>query len=162
MSDTREVVRIARTGIDGNKPVGKALTGLKGVGEMYANAVAESMDYNNQIIGQLSDEEIDEIEEAIKNPDDLEIPRWLRNRRKDRETGEDLHLIEDDLELKKDFDIRRLKEIDSYKGWRHEIGLPVRGQKTQSSFRSGSKIGVSRARIQEEAAEGGGDEEGEE
>ena len=34
MSDTREVVRIARTGIDGNKPVGKALTGLKGVGEM--------------------------------------------------------------------------------------------------------------------------------
>jgi small subunit ribosomal protein S13 len=156
MSDTREVVRIARTGIDGQKPVGKALTGLKGVGEMYANAVAESMDYNNQIIGDLSDEEIDEIEEAIKNPDDLEIPGWLRNRRKDRETGEDNHLIEDDLELKKDFDIRRLKEIDSYKGWRHEIGLPVRGQKTQSSFRSGSKIGVSRARIQEEAAEGGG------
>ncbi|MFB6116083.1 MAG: 30S ribosomal protein S13 [Candidatus Nanosalina sp.] len=159
MSETREVVRIARTGIDGNKPVGKALTGLKGVGEMYANAVAESMDYKNTVIGNLDDEEIDEIEEAIKNPDQLDIPAWLRNRRKDRETGEDLHLIEDDLDLKQEFDIRRLKEIDSYKGWRHEIGLPVRGQKTQSSFRSGAKIGVSRARIQEEASEGGGDEE---
>ncbi len=160
MSETREVVRIARTGIDGNKPVGKALTGLKGVGEMYANAVAESMDYKNTIIGNLDDEEIDEIEEAIKNPDQLDVPTWLRNRRKDRETGENLHLIEDDLDLKQQFDIRRLKEIDSYKGWRHEIGLPVRGQKTQSSFRSGAKIGVSRARIQEEASEGGdGDEE---
>ena len=160
MSETREVVRIARTGIDGKKPVGKALTGLKGVGEMYANAVAESMDYKNTIIGNLSDEEIDEIEEAIKNPDELDVPAWLRNRRKDRETGEDLHLIEDDLDLKQQFDIRRLKEIDSYKGWRHEIGLPVRGQKTQSSFRSGAKIGVSRARIKEEASEGGdGDEE---
>ena len=159
MSETREVVRIARTGIDGNKPVEKALTGLKGVGEMYANAVAESMEYKNKIIGNLSDEEIDDIEEAIKNPDDLEVPGWLRNRRKDRETGEDKHLIESDLELKKEFDIRRLKEISSYKGWRHEIGLPVRGQKTQSSFRSGAKIGVSRARIQEEAGDSGGDEE---
>jgi small subunit ribosomal protein S13 len=68
-----------------------------------------------------------------------------------------MHLIESDLELKKEFDIRRLKEIDSYKGWRHTIGLPVRGQKTKSSFRSGGKIGVSRARIQDEA-EPSGDE----
>jgi len=159
MSETREVVRIARTGIDGNKPVEKALTGLKGIGEMYANAVAESMDYKNVIIGDLSDEEIDEIEESVKNPDGLDLPLWIRNRRKDRDTGEDLHLIESDLELKEEFDIRRLKDIDSYKGWRHEIGLPVRGQKTQSSFRSGDKIGVSRARLQEEASEGGDSEE---
>ncbi|MFB6204450.1 MAG: 30S ribosomal protein S13 [Candidatus Nanohaloarchaea archaeon] len=159
MSETREVVRIARTGIDGTQPVGKALTALKGVGDMYGQAIAEAMDLSDEKIGDLSDEKIDEIEETVKNPDRVEIPGWLRNRRKDRETGEDLHLIESDLELKKEFDIRRLKEIDSYKGWRHEIGLPVRGQKTKSSFRSGSKIGVSRARIQEEAAEGGGEGE---
>lgn len=158
MSETREVVRIARTGIDGNKPVEKALTGLKGIGEMYANAVAQSMDYRGTVIGDLDDDEIDEIEESIKNPGELDLPSWVRNRRKDRDTGEDLHLIESDLELKKEFDIRRLKKIDSYKGWRHDIGLPVRGQKTQSSFRSGSKIGVSRARLQEEASSDGGDE----
>ncbi|MFB6245262.1 MAG: 30S ribosomal protein S13, partial [Candidatus Nanohaloarchaea archaeon] len=110
-------------------------------------------------IGSLSDEEIDQIEETIKNPDENGIPAWLRNRRKDRETGEDIHLITSDLELKQEFDVRRYKEIDSYRGWRHEIGLPVRGQKTKSSFRSGSKIGVSRARLQEEASAGGGDEE---
>ena len=161
MSETKEVVRIARTGIDGTKPVSKAITALKGVGPMYANAVAEGLGYEEKKIGDLDEESIDDIEEAIKNPDQLDVPDWLGNRRKDRETGENTHLIESDLELKKEFDIRRLKEIGSYKGWRHEIGLPVRGQKTKSSFRSGSKIGVSRARIQEEASEGSsdGDEE---
>lgn len=158
MPETKEVVRIARTGIDGTKNVDKALTGLKGVGSMYAHAVAKEMDLTGEKIGNLNDEEIDEIEEKLKNPADLELPEWLLNRRKDRDEGDNQHLIESDLELKKEFDIRRLKEIDSYKGWRHEIGLPVRGQKTQSSFRSGSKIGVSKARIQDEA-EPSGDEE---
>ncbi|MFB6192822.1 MAG: 30S ribosomal protein S13 [Candidatus Nanohaloarchaea archaeon] len=158
MSETKEIVRIARTGIDGTKPVNEALTGLKGVGSTYANAVASEMGLEDEKIGDLDDEEIDEVEETLKNPDSLDLPDWLLNRRKDRDEGDDTHLIESDLELKKEFDIRRLKEIDSYKGWRHEIGLPVRGQKTKSSFRSGGKIGVSRARIQEEEAEAGGEE----
>lgn len=159
MSETREVVRIARTGIDGTKPVGKALTALKGVGDMYANAVAEKMGYRNEKIGDLSDEKIDEIEEKLKNPEQLELPEWIRNRRKDRESGDDQHLIESDLELRKEFDIRRYKEIGSYRGWRHKIGLPVRGQKTKSSFRSGSKIGVDTASIKEEAASSGDEDE---
>lgn len=160
MSETREIVRIARTDIDGTKPVANALRSLKGVGDMYGNAVATVLDVDSDTqIGSLDDEEIDNIEETIKNPEENGIPKYLRNRRRDRETGEDLHLITSDLELKTEFDIRRYREIDSYRGWRHEIGLPVRGQKTKSSFRSGSKIGVSRARLQEEAAEGGGDEE---
>ncbi|MFP4038315.1 MAG: 30S ribosomal protein S13 [Candidatus Nanohaloarchaea archaeon] len=156
MPDTKEVVRIARTGIDGTKPVQEAITGLKGVSDTYGNAIAHELGYSDTKIGDLSDEEIDEIEEELKNPD---LPSYLLNRRNDRETGEDEHLIESDLELKEEFDIRRLKEIDSYKGWRHEIGLPVRGQKTKSSFRTGSKIGVDTASIKEEAAAEGGDEE---
>lgn len=159
MSEVKEIVRIARTDIKGTQPVEMALTGLKGVGDMYANAVADAMDLKNQKIGLLNEEEINEIEEKLKNPEKLELPTWVRNRRKDLETGEDKHLIESDLELKEQFDIRRLKEAGTYRGWRHEQGLPVRGQKTQSSFRSGSKVGVSRARLQEEASEGGGDEE---
>lgn len=158
MSETKEIVRIARTGIDGTKTVDEALTGLKGVGNMYAHAVAEQMGLENDKIGDLEDEAIDEVEEKLKNPESLDLPDWLLNRRKDRDEGDNMHLIESDLELKKEFDIRRMKEIDSYKGWRHTIGLPVRGQKTKSSFRSGGKIGVSRARIQDEA-ETSGDEE---
>jgi small subunit ribosomal protein S13 len=160
MAETREIVRIARTDVDGTQPVAKALRSLKGVGDMYGNAVAQVLDVDTDTkIGALDDEKIDEIEETVKSPEENGIPTWMRNRRKDRETGEDRHLITSDLELRKEFDIRRYKEIDSYRGWRHEIGLPVRGQKTKSSFRSGSKIGVSRARLQEEAAEGGGGDE---
>lgn len=164
MAETKEVVRIARTDIDGTKPVAKAITSLRGVGDIYGNAVAEATDIDTETkIGDLEEEEIDGIEELIKNPEDAGIPEWLRNRRKDRETGEDGHLIGSDLELKQEFDIRRLKEIGSYKGWRHKIGLPVRGQKTKSSFRSGSKVGVSRARLREEAEEAADEEdEGEE
>lgn len=164
MSEIKEVVRMARTDIDGTKEVAAAITSLKGVGDMYGNAISKSLDVEtDEKIGSLDEEKIDEIEEAIKNPDTLEIPEYLRNRRRDRETGDNKHLIESDLELKEEFDIRRLKEIESYKGWRHKIGLPVRGQKTKSSFRSGDKIGVSRARLQEEASAGGEDEgEGEE
>lgn len=155
MSDTREIVRIARQGVDGTKPVEEAVTGLKGVGPTYGHAVAEQMGLDGEIIGELSDEKIDEIEERLKDP---EVPEWLVNRRDDRETGEDQHLIESDLELKEEFDIRRYKEIGSYRGWRHKIGLPVRGQKTKSSFRSGDKIGVDTASIKEEASAGGEEE----
>ncbi|EHK02545.1 ribosomal protein S13P Rps13p, partial [Candidatus Haloredivivus sp. G17] len=70
------------------------------------NAIAHELGYNDTKIGDLSDEDIDEIEEELKNPD---LPEWLLNRRKDRETGDDEHLIESDLELKEEFDIRRLK-----------------------------------------------------
>lgn len=160
MTETKEVVRIARTDIDGTQPVAKAITSLQGVGDVYGNAIAEVIDVNTETkIGDLNEEQIDMIEETIKNPEQAGVPEWLRNRRKERDSGEDTHLIGSDLELKEEFDIRRLKEIDSYRGWRHQIGLPVRGQKTKSSFRSGSKIGVSRARLREEAAEGGGEEE---
>jgi len=155
MSDTKEIVRIARTGIDGTKPVAEAITGLKGVGQMYGNAIAHELGYDGEKIGNLSDEDINKIEEELKNP---ELPSWLVNRRDDRETGENTHLIESDLELKEEFDIRRYKEIGSYRGWRHKLGLPVRGQKTKSSFRSGSKVGVDTAAIKEEASPDGGDE----
>lgn len=155
MSETKEIVRIARTGIDGTKNVEEAVAGLKGVGQMYGHAIAHELGYKDQTIGDLSDEEIDEIEEELKDP---ELPEWLLNRRDDRETGENGHLIESDLELKEEFDIRRYKEIGSYRGWRHKIGLPVRGQKTKSSFRTGSKIGVDTASIKAEASEGGDEE----
>ena len=88
MSETREVVRIARTDIDGTQTVDKAVTALKGVGDMYANAIAEVLDYKDQVIGDLSDDEIDTVEEAIRNPDEYDIPEWVRNRRKSS-TSED-------------------------------------------------------------------------
>ena len=46
-----------------------------------------------------------------------------------------MHLINTDLDLSKDGDIKRMKKVKSYKGLRHTWGLPVRGQRTRSNFR---------------------------
>ncbi|MDY6770150.1 MAG: 30S ribosomal protein S13 [Candidatus Nanohaloarchaea archaeon] len=160
MADVQQIVRLADTDVDGTKRIADAIQDVKGVGDTFANAVQQHLDFDPDTrIGALDDDERDHIEAALKNPDDTGVPSWIRNRRKDRETGEDRHVIGADLDLTEEFDIRRYKEIDSYRGRRHEMGLPVRGQKTQSSFRSGEKIGVERERVQEEAEP---DEEGEE
>ena len=66
----------------------------------------------------------------------------MLNRRKDIETGEDKHLLGSDLKLRKEFDLKRMKNIRSYKGVRHALGLPVRGQSTRSHFHKGKSLGV--------------------
>ena len=60
----------------------------------------------------------------------------MKNRRLDIETGKTSHLYGADLEITKEFDIKRLKKIKSYKGIRHSFRLPVRGQRTKSHFRT--------------------------
>ena len=156
----QEIVRLSRTDLDGYRTIAEGLTAIKGVGKRYANAVARKSPFEmDRKIGGLSDDERDKLKEIMENPDDYDIPSYLRNRRKDMETGEDIHLVGPELELKEDFDIRRLKETGTYRGWRHKIGLPVRGQKTQSSFRTGSKVGVSRSRVKANAEEDSGEDE---
>ena len=47
--------------------------------------------------------------------------------------------------MKREFDIKRMKKIKSYKGARHSAGQPVRGQRTRSHFRSrGKAVGVTK------------------
>ena len=65
------------------------------------------------------------------------------NRRFDRDDGTNKHYFGTDLDLAKEFDIKRYKKIRSYKGLRHALGQPVRGQRTRSHFRrKGKSIGV--------------------
>jgi small subunit ribosomal protein S13 len=59
----------------------------------------------------------------------------MLNRRKDYETGEDIHLLSSDLAFTQDNDIKMMKKMKSYKGMRHARGLTVRGQKTRANFR---------------------------
>jgi small subunit ribosomal protein S13 len=63
------------------------------------------------------------------------MPIWLKNRRKDYETGVDKHLLGTDLDLTQENDIKRLKKVKAYRGIRHIHGQPSRGQRTKSNFR---------------------------
>ncbi|MEK6839470.1 MAG: 30S ribosomal protein S13, partial [Nanoarchaeota archaeon] len=107
----------------------------------FSHAVCGVMGLNRkQKIGELSDQQLKEIETMIKNPTTL--PQYLFNRRKDPESGKDIHVIGTDLRLQNEFDVRLMKKIKSYKGMRHAYGLPVRGQRTRGNFRKGAAVGV--------------------
>ena len=53
-------------------------------------------------------------------------------------------LVEGDLRRSVAADIRRLQQINSYRGIRHRRGLPVRGQRTKTNARTrkGKKITI--------------------
>ena len=141
-----QLVRILAKDIPGDKKVYVGLAQIKGVSWSFSNAICKKLNINkNKKIKDLTKEEIEKITEFVKNP---QLPGFLVNRRKDFDTGEDKHFHGADLDLRKDFDIKRLKKIKSYKGWRHAIGLPVRGQRTRSNFRRNRRksgaVGVSK------------------
>ncbi|MGZ7043202.1 MAG: 30S ribosomal protein S13 [Methanobacterium sp.] len=145
--DFKHLVRIARKDINGNKTIENALADIRGVGMALSRAIGTAMKLDlNQKIGYLPDDEIKTVEEAMRDPKSLNIPDWMLNRRNDYETGETGHLIESDLMMALREDLNRMKKTRSYKGRRHEVGLPVRGQRTKSTFRKGSSVGVRRRR----------------
>ena len=143
----RHMVRITRKDVDGNKTIASALTEIKGVGKAFAIAICKvtGLDQEQQI-GYIDDESVQKIEDVLENPQEFGIPEWFLNRRNDYETGETSHLIESDLNMTLRDDLNRMKMIRSYKGKRHEVGLPLRGQRTKSTIRHGSSVGVSRSR----------------
>ena len=135
-----KVVRILSKDIEGGMKIYPGLAKIKGVSWSLSNAVCKKLKLDkNRKIGSLTQEEIKKISEFIKDP---KVPEYLLNRRRDFSTGENKHLVGSYLELQKDFDIKRLKKIKSYKGIRHAIGLPVRGQRTRGNFRKNKRKGA--------------------
>ncbi len=134
MAEFKHIVRILNTDLEGKKKTIDALRKLHGVSHMYANAVCfiAQVDKNKRA-GDLSEAETQKLEKTIKSP--VGMPIWLLNRRKDYETGKDMHVLGTELDLIEDNDIKRLKKIKAYRGIRHIHGQPSRGQRTKSNFR---------------------------
>ena len=53
-----------------------------------------------------------------------------------REAMEDHYIVEGDLRRERAMNIKRLSEIGCYRGRRHRLGLPVRGQRTRTNART--------------------------
>jgi small subunit ribosomal protein S13 len=73
----------------------------------------------------------------------------MLNRQKDLVSGEDIHVISNDLIDILRLDVEREKKTRSYRGIRHYLGLPVRGQRTKTSGRGGATIGVSKKKAKQ-------------
>lgn len=141
----KHFVRIRSTDLLGSKQLLMALQKIPGIGYNFASALCHitKIPYN-KITGTLSDEEVQKLEKLISNPDS--IPKWLLNRRKDLEEGTDKHITSADLKLSKETDIKRMRRIRSYKGVRHSLYQPVRGQRTRAHFRKGKSMGVAKSK----------------
>jgi len=141
--DIKEIVRIAGTDIKGDKNLLHSLTRVRGIGIMFSNALLHIADIDpNRKAGTLTDTEVKKLEEIVADPKKYNIPDWMLNRRQDYTSGNNKHLVSNDLIMYLREDIMRLRKIRAYRGIRHERGLKCRGQKTKSTGRRGSIVGV--------------------
>ena len=142
--ELRQRIRLAEKNVDGNQSISKALSDIKGLGVIMARAIAlkyaktHGMELKTPI-GYMSDEEITQLEQVIKNPTKHGIPAYMVNQQNDLETGEDKHLIMSALDLNYRTRVKDMQDARSYKGLRQAWGLTVRGQRTKSTGRKNSK-----------------------
>jgi len=137
-------VRIGTTDLDGTKSVQIALTGIKGVGRYTAGVITRLAGVNeHDKLGKLSEEDVKKIRDVVEDYSNR-VPGWMMNRPKDVYTGEQKHLFGTDVIMAKDEDVNLMRKIRCYRGIRHETGQKVRGQRTKSTGRTGSTVGVKR------------------
>ena len=154
---TEGIVRILNTDLNANKNLLYGLTGIKGVSYTFSKAILSALGLDAyRKLSTLTQEEIEKIEDCLRNPSKYNIPPFLFNRRKDPESGLDMHLIGPDVDIARSFDIKKEIELKTYKGFRHMYGQPVRGQRTRSHFRYGRTVGVLRGKMKQLAQQQAG------
>ena len=142
--DIKYFVRIRNTDLDGTRSVQIALTKIPGIGRITSKAISRLAKVNPlAIMGKLDDAGVDRLREVVDNYGP-QVPRWMLNRPADPYTGEGKHLLSTDVLISKEDDVNRMRKIRCYRGIRHETGQKVRGQRTKSTGRTGTTVGVRR------------------
>ncbi|MGD0395928.1 MAG: 30S ribosomal protein S13 [Nitrososphaerales archaeon] len=155
-TDFRHLVRIAGRDLDGSKKVIVAISDLRGVGYNFASVVTSRIGLDPRArLGTLSEDQVREVEKAIQSAAKSSLPAWYYNRRNDPDTGETKQLLGSDLDFVIKGDVDDEKNIQSWKGVRHSLGLKVRGQRTRTTGRKGRTVGVRKAALIAAAKEAG-------
>ncbi|CAI9778117.1 unnamed protein product [Fraxinus pennsylvanica] len=114
-------VRVGGVEIPNNKRVEYSLQYIHGVGRTRAKQILCDLSMENKITKDLSEEELTTLREEVSK-----------------------YMIEGDLRRFNALAIRRLKEIQCYRGVRHIQGLPCRGQRTKNNCRTlkGKRVAI--------------------
>ncbi len=156
VEEFKHILRIVGKDVEGTKKSIVALSEVKGIGYNLAQVILQNLNINPYLrVGFLTDKDISDIENAIKNISSMGVPSWYLNRRKDMDTGSDIHLITSDLDFVHSNDIDREKSVMSWRGYRHMFGLRVRGQRTRNTGRKQSAVGVKKVAGKAPAGTGG-------
>jgi small subunit ribosomal protein S13 len=147
-SEFRHLVRIRGKDLDGRKKLVAALSDVRGVGINFAQIVVNSLNLDPKTrLGTLSEAQLRELEGVLLDSSSLKVPQWATNRRRDPETGETKQVIGTDLDLAVKTDMDRERNVQSWRGVRHSLGLKVRGQRTRTTGRKGRTVGVRKAAL---------------
>lgn len=107
--------RIAGVNIPDDKRIEIALTYIYGVGRARAGKILEKTGIDkNTRAGKISQDDLKKLRDEIERK----------------------FVLEGELKRQVMMNIKRLKEINSYRGSRHRKGLPVRGQRTKTNTRT--------------------------
>ena len=109
------MARIAGVNIPSQKKLGVALTYVYGIGCKFSTDVCNqaNVDWNSRV-NDLSESEIKSISDVISSS----------------------YTVEGDLRREISANIKRLKDLGTYKGTRHRKNLPARGQRTHTNART--------------------------
>ncbi len=109
--------RLAGIDLPREKRAEIGLTYIYGIGRATANEILKNTGINPDTkMKDLTEEELGKIREQL-----------------------DQYTIEGDLRREKSMNIRALREIKSFRGLRHQQGLPVRGQNTKNNAQTRKK-----------------------
>lgn len=162
----RHIVRIVSKDLNGNLPVYRALTKIRGIGIRMSRNIAMAFEKETGAkfdckLGSLPEALDKKLEDIVLNPGKHGIPAYCLNKQKEYESGENRHLVMADLEIQQRTESQRLNEIKSYRGLRRSWGLPVRGQRTKSTHRGkGGIVGVMKKDANAPPKGGGADKGG--
>ena len=101
-----------------DKSIWIALTNIYGIGRMRSRKILDTIGINYMMkVGDLNEDDQKKISDELKN-----------------------YVLESDLKREVASAIKRLKEIKCYRGMRHNLGLPVRGQLTRKNAKTAKKL----------------------
>ncbi len=109
------MARIAGVDLPKKKRIEYGLTYIYGIGLTTSRKIldATGISYDKRV-HELTEDEIAAIRKEIQNN----------------------YMVEGDLRKKVAMDIKALMDLGNYRGLRHRVGLPVRGQKTKTNART--------------------------
>jgi small subunit ribosomal protein S13 len=155
--DFKGIVRLVGKDLKGEISLYQALIQVKGIGHNLAKGLLKAIEQELGLkesarVGELSEQQLDAVEDLIKEPHKHGVPSFLLNRQKERESGEDKHFLMTDLALAVRQNVEREKTLRTWVGWRHSIGQKVRGQHTRTTGRAGMTVGVLKKAVKAQKA----------
>lgn len=104
--------------LEENKSIWIALTAIYGIGRSRSKKILDSLNIDSsKKVKDIGEDEQKKLSDELKK-----------------------FVLESDLKREVAHAIKRIKEIKCYRGMRHNVGLPVRGQATRKNARTAKKL----------------------